>query len=65
MISEGSYIFRKLLESRYAKFGLNRSKSLRVNKEHADRHSISCVYRLYSLEYLPPSNLATGPIFWK
>lgn len=38
--SRVAYIFRKVLECNYAKFGPNRSKDLEVNREHADGHSI-------------------------
>jgi hypothetical protein len=34
-----AYVFRRVPNSRYTKFGLNRLRGQRVNLEHTDRHT--------------------------
>jgi hypothetical protein len=48
MISYVAYVFRRVLNSRHTKFGLNRLRGQRVNLEHTDTdtHTFAFIYMI-------------------
>jgi hypothetical protein len=41
-----AYVSRRVPNSRYTKFGLNRLRGQRVNLEHTDRHTFAFIYKI-------------------
>jgi hypothetical protein len=44
MNSYVAYVFRRVLNSRYTKFGLNRLRGQRINLEHTNRQTFAFIY---------------------